>query len=235
MKKEDPIQEKPSLKNWAEEDRPREKLMQKGIESLSNAELIAILIGSGTKEENAVELSKRILNQNENNLNTLGRLSLKELMKFKGIGEAKAITILAAMELGRRRKHADALERKQIKCSSDAFDFFHPLLCDLSHEEFWVVFMNTNLRIIDKARIGQGGLSATITDVRLIFKSALDRLATGIIIAHNHPSGNCTPSESDIQLTRKIKEAGKTLDISLNDHLIITDKNYYSFADNAIL
>lgn len=235
MKKEFESAEKPTLKDWAEEDRPREKLMQKGIESLTSAELIAILIGSGSREENAVELSKRILNSVENNLNNLGKLSLKDLSKFKGIGEAKAISILAAMELGRRRKHEQVSERKQIKSSFDAYEFFQPLIADLPYEEFWVVFLNNNLRIIDKAKIGQGGISATVSDVRLIYKLALEKLSTSIIVAHNHPSGSNQPSEIDKKLTQKLKQAGQTLDIVLSDHLIITDRNYYSFADEGLI
>ena len=197
------MREKLSIKDWAIEDRPREKLIAKGLQSLSDAELIAILIGSGNREETAVELSKRILKSAGNNLNTLGKLNLNDLQKFKGIGDAKAITIVAALELGRRRKLSEIVERKIIRSSKDIFEFFHPILADLPHEEFWVVFLNQSNKIIDKYRVSQGGIAGTVIDVRLIMKAAIEKLASGIILCHNHPSGNLKPSGSDIKITKK--------------------------------
>jgi len=226
--------QKLSIKDWALEDRPREKLVAKGIQSLSDAELIAILISSGNREESAVELSKRILKSAENNLNTLGKLSLNDLQKFKGIGEAKAISIVAALELGRRRKLSEIIEKKMIKSSKDVFEFFHPILADLPHEEFWVVFLNQSNKIIDKYRASQGGIASTVIDVRLIMKAAIEKLASGIILCHNHPSGNLKPSKSDIDITTKLREAGKIMDIKVLDHVIVTDEKYFSFGDEGI-
>lgn len=227
--------DKLSIKNWAEADRPREKLLEKGRQALSDAELIAILIGSGTKELTAVELAKKILYQTGNDLNKLGKLSIKELMQHKGIGEAKAITIVAALELGRRRKESEKKQQTIIKSSKDAYEFISPYLSDLHHEEFWAIYLSRNNTIIYQLKIGQGGISATIADIRIILKTAIENLASGIIICHNHPSGNITPSENDITLTQKIKEAAKLMDINLIDHIIFTDKSYFSFADEAKL
>lgn len=224
-----------SIKNWAIDDRPREKLLSKGIASLSDAELIAILIGSGNRNESAVELSRRILNSEDNNLNELSKKSIADLMKFKGIGEAKAISIVAALELGKRRKSAEIIEKKQISSSNDVFDFFNTFLGDLSYEEFWIVILNNSNKIIDKHKISQGGISETTVDVRLIMKLALDKLASGIILCHNHPSGNLKPSSADIELTMKIFEAGKTLNIKILDHIIISNSKFYSFADNGVV
>ncbi len=224
-----------SIKNWAEADRPREKLLEKGRNALSDAELIAILLGSGTKELTAVELAQKILHHAGNDLNKLGKLSIKELMQHKGIGEAKAITIAAALELGRRRKESDSKQKTFIKSSKDAYEFIAPYLSDLHHEEFWTIYLSRNNSIIHHAKIGQGGISATIADIRIILKTAIEHLASGIIICHNHPSGNNRPSDSDITLTNKIKEAAKLMDINLLDHIIFTDKSYYSFADEAKL
>lgn len=224
-----------SIKAWAEEDRPREKLLNKGRQALSNAELIAILIGSGSREESAVELSKRILQSTQNNLNELGKTPLAELMKFKGIGEAKAITICAALELGRRRQSAIIPKRPQIKSSQDAYQVMAPLLADLPHEEFWVIFLNRANKVIQKDQISLGGVSGTVVDAKIIFKKALEQLASGIILFHNHPSGNLQPSQADINITKKLKKAGTTLDINVLDHLIISEQGFYSFADEGVL
>lgn len=220
-----------SIKEWAVEDRPREKMQAKGIRSLSETELIAILIGSGNLEESAVEVSRRILVSVNNNLNELGKKTINDLKKFKGIGEVKAITIMAALELGRRRKESEPDEKPKVVTSSDAASIFKPLLSDLPHEEFWVMLLNRNNLVIDKMLVSQGGLSGTVIDVRIILKMALDKLATSIILCHNHPSGNLVPSEADKDITKKIKEAGKHMDIPVLDHLIIGNDSYYSFAD----
>ncbi|KHJ38686.1 DNA repair protein RadC [Pedobacter glucosidilyticus] len=219
------------ITTWAEEDRPREKLLAQGRRSLSDAELIAILIGSGSRSESAVDLSKRILNSYQNNLNTLGKLSVQELSKFKGIGEAKAISIIAALELGRRRKEVDTPELKCVFSSSDIFHVLEPYFADLLHEEFWIILLNKRNAIINKILISKGGLAGTVADPKIIFKAALEHNAASIILAHNHPSGNLKPSPADIKLTKKIVEAGRMLDISILDHVIFCDKKYYSFAD----
>jgi DNA repair protein RadC len=224
-----------SIKNWAEADRPREKLLEKGRSALSDAELIAILLGSGTKDLTAVELAKKILHHVGNDLNKLGKLSIKELMQHKGVGQAKAITIAAALELGRRRKEYESKQKTYIKSSKDAYEFISPFLSDLQHEEFWAIYLCRNNSIIHYVKIGQGGISATIADIRIILKTAIEYLASSIIICHNHPSGNIKPSESDISLTNKIKEAAKLLDINVLDHIIFTDTSYYSFADEGKL
>jgi DNA repair protein RadC len=223
-----------SIKEWAVEDRPREKMLAKGIRSLSEAELIAILIGSGNLEESAVEVSRRILASVNNNLNELGKKNINDLQKFKGIGPAKAITIAAAMELGRRRKETEPEEKPKVVTSADAAALFVPLLSDLPHEEFWVLLLNRNNLVIDKMLVSQGGLSGTIIDVRIILKMALDKLASSIILCHNHPSGNLVPSEADKEITRKIKEAGKHMDIPVLDHLIIGNGAYFSFTDEGL-
>src|SRR6056297_4200690 len=223
------------IKEWAVEDRPREKLLKKGIQSLSNAEIIALLIGSGTKNESAVDLSKKILKKANNNLNELGKLDVNELMKNKGVGEAKAITIMAALELGRRRKIAEIIEKKKITKSNDVFDFFQPLLGDLPHEEFWILLLNRANRIIEKKKISQGGVSGTIIDVKVILKHAIENLASSIILCHNHPSGNKTPSNADNTITHKLVDAGNLLDIKVLDHIIIADTDYYSYADEGNL
>lgn len=224
-----------SIKNWAEGDRPREKLLQKGKMSLSDAELIAILIGSGSREESAVQLSKRILASCENKLNDLGKLSVKQLTKFKGIGEAKAITIVAAMELGRRRRGEEAIERKQVTSADTVFEVMQPIIGDLGHEEFWIIYLNNSNRILQKLQLSKGGMTGTLVDVRLAFKYALEVGATSLILAHNHPSGTLQPSAADKQLTQKIKTAGESLDIKVLDHLIVTQKAYFSFANEGIL
>ncbi|HLN74751.1 MAG: RadC family protein [Methylococcaceae bacterium] len=228
-----------SIKEWAVEDRPREKMLAKGIRSLSEAELIAILIGSGSLEESAVELSKRVLASANNNLNELGKKTIDDYQKFKGIGPAKAITISAAMELGRRRKESQPLDKIKVVSSSDAAAIFKPLLSDLSHEEFWILLLNRNNVVIDKFMVSQGGLSGTVIDVRIILQKALkmglENLACSIILCHNHPSGNLVPSEADKEITRKIKEAGKHMDISVLDHIIIGNESYFSFADEGLI
>ena len=224
-----------TIKEWAEDDRPREKMISKGVAALSDAELMAILIGSGTKNETAVGISQRILNSANNNLNELGRFSLKELTKTKGIGVAKGVTIMAALELGRRRKISEAINRKQITSSNDVIDVFQPLLADIPHEEFWLLLLNRSNKIIDKVRISEGGFTATIVDVRKIMRAALLNHAIGLILCHNHPSGNHSPSDDDIRVTKKIKQAASTLDITLLDHVIVTNQKCYSFADNSVL
>ncbi|MBL7967703.1 MAG: DNA repair protein RadC [Prolixibacteraceae bacterium] len=224
-----------SIKEWAVEDRPREKMLEKGVRSLSDAELIAILIGSGNLDETAVEVSRRILVSVNNNLNELGKKSINDLQKFKGIGPAKAITITAAMELGRRRKETEPEEKAKITTSGDAANIFKPLLSDLPHEEFWVLLLNRNNLVIDKFMVSQGGLAGTIIDVRIILKTALEKLACSIILCHNHPSGNLVPSDADKDITKKIREAGKHMDIPVLDHLIIGNDAYFSFADEGLI
>ncbi len=223
------------ITDWAVDDRPREKLIQKGTSSLSDAELLAILINSGTKDKSAVDLGRELLVIVDNNLNSLGKLSISDLRKVHGIGTARAVAIAAAMELGRRRKLAEIPDMTQIKCSKDVADIFHPLLSDLLHEEFWILFLNRSNKVINRMKLSQGGISGTVTDVRMVMKKAIEYLASGIIVCHNHPSGNLNPSESDSKITQKIKDAGNLLDIQLLDHLIISDKDYYSFADNGLL
>jgi len=224
-----------NIKSWSPDDRPREKLLSKGTAALSDAELIALLIGSGTAQLSAVEVAKLILRQADNNLHALARLSVKELIKVKGIGEAKAITIVAAMELGRRRKESDSATPHKLTSSRQAFELLQGHLCDLPHEEFWVLLLNRANGLIRKKRVSEGGVSGTVVDPKIIFKAALEELASGIILAHNHPSGNLTPSQADLDITRKIKEAGKHLDINLLDHLIVGGTSYYSFSDEGVL
>lgn len=221
-----------SIKDWAEEDRPREKLQLKGVASLSDAELLAILIGSGNKDETAVELSQRILRHASNNLNELGKLTINDYVKsFKGIGEVKAITIIAALELGKRRKLADALSLPQITTSVDVFNIFQPLLGDLQHEEVWVLLLNKSNKVIKKVQLSRGGIAGSVVDIRLIMKEALESFATGMILCHNHPSGYLSPSKDDDLITRRLKEAGDLMEITLFDHVIVGDKFYYSYRD----
>ena len=223
------------IKSWAEDDRPREKLIGKGRQVLTDAELIAILIGSGNKEDTAVELSRKILASVGNNLNELGKLSINDLSKFKGIGEAKAISIIAALELGRRRRETETIKRDKITCSKDVFDIMKQIMLDLPHEEFWLLILNRSNTVIKKELISRGGVAGTVVDTKIIFKSAIENLASSIIISHNHPSGNLKPSDADIKITKSIKEAGKIMDIPLFDHLILTDSGYYSFNDEGML
>ncbi len=224
-----------NIKEWAVEDRPREKMLLKGSRSVTDAELIAILIGSGNTSETAVELSKRILSSTNNNLNELGRRGIDFLKTFNGIGEAKAVTIVAALELGKRRKEAGVFNKSKITGSKDASDYFQPLLGDLNHEEFWVMLLNRGNKIIDTFMISQGGVSGTVIDVRLILKKALDNLASSLILCHNHPSGTMEASDADLKITRKISDAAKIMDISVIDHIIIGQNQYLSFADEGML
>lgn len=221
--------------SWAEEDRPREKLMLKGRAALSDAELIAILIGSGTTDLTAVDVSKIILQSVGNNLNELAKLSVKDLSKFRGIGEAKGISIVAALELGRRRREQDRPQRTRITCSRDAYEEIRPHLLDKPHEEFWILLLNRANEVLRPVQISAGGVSGTVADPKLIFKQAVENLASSIILVHNHPSGNLTPSQADKDLTRKLREGGKLLDIPILDHLIFTDRAYLSFADEGLL
>jgi DNA repair protein RadC len=231
----EPLDKSLTIKEWAAEDRPREKLMLKGKAALSDAELIAILVGTGTASLSAVDLSKKILQTTSNNLDELARLSVKDLTKVKGIGEAKAITIVAALELGRRRKELVTDEKIKIATSRDAYELVYAELMDIPHEEFWVILTNRAQRVIKKHQISSGGIAGTVADPRIIFKLALEELATGIILVHNHPSGSLAPSQADVALTTKLKESGKLLDIQVLDHLIIGGKGYYSFADEGLL
>jgi DNA repair protein RadC len=224
-----------SIKAWNEDDQPREKMLAKGKAALSDAELIAIMIGSGTVGENAIELAQRILKSVNDDLSELGRRTIKDLMKFKGIGEAKAITIVAALEMGRRRQFSDILQRNCIKCPRDTYDVMLPHLIDLQHEEFWVLLLNQANHILNKVAISKGGVTGTIVDSKIIFKHALDALATGIILVHNHPSGTLKPSQADINLTKKLKKGGQLLDITVHDHLIISNTGYFSFADEDMM
>ncbi|MDT0675640.1 RadC family protein [Autumnicola musiva] len=224
-----------SIKNWAEDDRPREKLLQKGRTSLSDSELIAILIGSGNREESAVELSKRILASTHNNLSELGRLSINQLCTFKGIGEAKAVSIVAALELGRRRRVEEALEKKKITSSHSVFELMQPVIGELPHEEFWIIYLNNSNKVLEQIQLSKGGITGTLVDVRITLKKALELGATALILTHNHPSGTLKPSEADKQLTSKLKTASESLDIKVLDHIIVTEKSYFSFADEGIL
>ena len=231
------MEDKPllTIKEWNPDDRPREKLLNKGKEALSDAELLAILIGSGTRKYTAVDIAKLILESTGNNLNELGKRSVKDLIKEKGIGEARAITITAALELGRRRQAAQPIERPQITSSTDAYNILSPILADLPHEEFWVLFLNRANRVIAKDRISSGGIAGTVVDIRIVFKRALEELATSIILAHNHPSGNRTPSQADLELTKNIKTAGSFLEIAVLDHIIVSGTTFYSFMDEGVM
>jgi|TARA_B110000879_G_scaffold70898_1_gene99003 DNA repair protein RadC len=226
---------KTSIKQWAEDDRPREKFILKGRSSLSDAELLAIILGSGSRNESAVELARRILDSASNSLVELGKYNLSELQSFKGIGEAKSISIAAALEIGRRRRSQEINVKNKIASSNDAFELLHAELSDLNTEEFWIILMNRANKVIKKIRISSGGISGTVADSRVIFKAAIDNLASAIILAHNHPSGNLKPSQSDINLTKKMKESGNILDIPVLDHIIIAENSYFSFADEGLL
>ena len=223
--------ERLTITQWAEEDRPREKMMMHGASALSNAELLAILIGSGNAEESAVELMRKVLNDYHNNLNELGKASIDDVCRYKGIGSAKAISILAASELGKRRKEEAVKERVTILSSKDVYDCFYPLMCDLPTEEFWVLMLNQASKIIDKVKISAGGLSATAVDVRCILREALIKRASAIVLCHNHPSGNIRPSKEDDLLTKHVAQASGCMDIRLVDHIILTDGAFYSYAD----
>lgn len=223
-----------SIKNWSEDDQPREKLMLKGKQVLSDAELVAILIGSGSRSESAVQLSQRILSSVNNNLNALGKLSIKQLTEFKGIGEAKAISIVAATELGRRRRAEEIVELTKITSSKAVFDIMQPIIGELVHEEFWVLFLNNSNKVIYKSQISKGGITGTVVDVRMVFKMALEQNATSIILTHNHPSGKLEASDADKTLTKQLKLAGQQLLIPVLDHIIITENSYLSFQDENI-
>ena len=223
------------IKNWSQDDQPREKLIDKGARILSDAELVAILIGSGSFQESAVSLSKRILTSVGNDIQGLGKLSPAQLMTFKGIGEAKAVKIVAAMELGRRRRDTDEKQAVKIKGSASVFDMMRPLLGHLQHEEFWVLYLNNSNKILAKTQLSKGGMTGTIVDVRLVLKQALEYSAIGLILVHNHPSGTLVASAADIHLTQKLKLAAESLDIKVLDHLIVTEKAYFSFADESLL
>lgn len=224
-----------SIKQWSQDDQPREKLRDKGKSSLSDAELVAILIGSGSRDESAVDLSKRILASAGNNLNALGKLSLKQVQEFKGIGEAKAITIAAALELGRRRKLEEGLKQEKITSSRDVFDIMQPILGELAHEEFWILYLNNSNKVLYRQQLSKGGITGTLVDVRLVLKQALEVGAVTLILCHNHPSGTLQPSSADKNITKKLSNAASSLDIKILDHLIVTEKAYFSFADEQML
>jgi DNA repair protein RadC len=228
-------QNKISIKSWAEEDRPREKLSGQGRRALTDAELIAILIGSGSRTESAVELSKRILHHYDNDLNKLGKAGISELCKFKGIGEAKAISIIAALEIGRRRGDTEIKVLDEVKSSRDGYNIMRRHLMDLNHEEFWIMLIGRSSKVIAKELVSKGGLSGTVADPKIIYHMALQHQASAIIMVHNHPSGNLKPSREDLMLTKKIADAGRMLDINVLDHLIITDNGYFSFGDEGLL
>ncbi len=224
-----------SIKMWAEEDRPREKLLLKGKSALSDAELIGILLRSGTHTLSAVDLARQILISNDHDLNKLAKLNVSQLQKFKGIGEAKAISIVAALELGRRRKITESISKPLIKGSQDVYNLMQANLTDLDHEQFWVILLKRSNEVIKKIQLSIGGVSGTVVDSKMIFKEAIENLASAIILIHNHPSGNRKPSQADIQLTKKLKAAGELMEISVLDHLIFTNEGYFSFADESLM
>lgn len=224
-----------SIKFLAEDDRPREKFLLKGKDTLSDAELLAIIMGSGNREDSAVELGRKVLSSVSNNWHNLSLLQISDLMKFKGIGEAKAISIATALEIGRRRSGQEVPIKVQVTCSSDSYKVLYPYLSDLQTEEFWAIYLNQNNRVLGKSKLSSGGINQSVVDVRILFKTALEHLATGIIIAHNHPSGNLKPSSEDLKITKQIAEAGKILNIQLLDHLILAQNAYLSFADENLL
>jgi len=223
------------IRHWAEEDRPREKLLTKGKAALNDAELIAILIGSGSRNETAVDLGKRMLLRVNDNLNALGKLSIAQLTTFKGIGQAKAVTIVAAMELGRRRRESAAVELTKISSSETVFELMQPVIGELAHEEFWIIYLNNANKIIAKSQLSKGGITGTLVDVRLVLRTAIENGAVGLILVHNHQSGTLTPSDADKQITKKLKLAAESLDIKILDHVIVTETQYFSFADDGIL
>lgn len=225
-----------TIKQWAEDDRPREKMLNKGVGALSNAELLAILIGSGTQTETAVDLAKRLLQKYSNDLFELGKLSPNELAKqVKGIGKAKAVAISAALELGKRRRLLLPKQLESIKSSTSVAEEFYPIMSDLTHEEFWVLLLNKANKQIGKYKISSGGISSTIVDSRIILKYAIENLASNVVLVHNHPSGSLSPSRDDIELTKKIIIGCKALDIIVLDHIIIGQNKYYSFSDEGLL
>jgi DNA repair protein RadC len=224
-----------SIKHWNEEDRPRERMLVYGRSVLSDSELLAIILGSGNREESAVSLSKRILFHVDHDLTELGKLSIRELMKFKGIGKVKAISIAAAIELGKRRRENGLRDSTKIQSSQSVFELMHPKIGDLPHEEFWVIYVNNSNKVLQTKQISKGGITGTLVDVRLVLKTALELGAVAILLAHNHPSGSLRPSEPDKKLTMKLKQAGESMDIRVLDHIIITEKTYFSFADEHLL
>ena len=224
-----------NLKTWSVEDRPREKVIANGVQYLSDSELLAILLGSGTRNMTAVELARQVLHKSGNSLHDLGRQHISDLVAIKGIGPAKAITLLAAIELGRRRDATQQTERIPVKSSETVFKLFHPILGDLDHEEFWLLMLNRANRVLGRFKVSQGGLSGTVIDTRIILKKALDNLASSIVVCHNHPSGNNQPSDADVKITEKLKKAAEMLEIKLLDHVIIADKSYFSFADEGLI
>ena len=224
-----------ALTQWAVEERPREKGLANGVQQLSDTELIAILLRSGTRNMTAVELARQLLSQVDHNLQELGKLAVHDLLKQKGIGPAKAISLLAALELGRRRGGIQQIDKTPVKSSRTVFHLFHPLLGDLEHEEFWLLMLNRANRVLGRFKVSQGGLSGTVIDTRIILKKALDNLASSIIVCHNHPSGNTQPSDADIKITEKLKKAAEMLEIKLLDHVIIADTSYFSFADEGLV
>lgn len=224
-----------TIKNWAEADRPREKLRLQGKQNLSNAELLALLIGSGNRSESAVDLCRRILAGSENSLSEVGKLTVSQLKKFRGIGDAKAIAIIASLELGRRRRLEDALERTKITSSTGVYELLQPVIGDLPHEEFWIVYLNNSNKVIESKQLSKGGMTGTLVDIRLALRKAIELGAISIILGHNHPSGNLNPSMSDKKLTEKLRLAAQSLDIKVLDHLIVTEKSYFSFADEGLL
>lgn len=230
-----PYETRISIKAWAEEDRPREKLSAQGRRALTDAELIAILISSGNDNESAVELSKRILHHYDNDLNKLAKATITELCNFRGIGEAKAISIIAALEIGRRRGDTEEAPAEFIRGSKDAYNLMRRHMIDLNHEEFWIILLGQSSKVLGKELISKGGMSLTVADPRVIFRSALLNNAVGLILVHNHPSGNLKPSHQDIGLTKQLTSAGKLMDIKIYDHLIISDKGYLSFGDEDLL
>lgn len=226
---------KTSIKNWKTDDQPREKLRDKGKSTLSDSELIAILLGSGSRDESAVQLAKRLLASANNSLSELAKYTISDLIKFKGVGEAKAVTIITAIELGLRMQSETVISKPKISSSRDVFSLLQPYISRIQHEEFWVIYLNNNNSVVSTMQLSKGGITGTVADIRMLFKKGIEVLATAIIVAHNHPSGKLTPSEADKNLTAKIKEAGNTLDIKLLDHVIVTDKNYLSFSDEGLL
>jgi len=229
------VNERTQIRDWSPDDRPREKLVLKGKAALSDAELIALLLGSGTRSCSAVELGKKVLLFSDNNLHQLARMTIKDLRKINGIGEAKAMTIVAALELGRRRKEADSEEKPKVNKSIDAYEILKSNLLDIPHEEFWIILLNRANRLIKKYQVSQGGVAGTVADPRIIFKKALEELASGIILGHNHPSGNLTASQADIDLTKKLVAGAKLLEMQVLDHIILAGQNYFSFADEGLI
>lgn len=235
MSTQDPSPARSSIKHWAEDDRPREKLVRLGPTALSDAELLAILIGSGTAKASALDVARNILELASKDLHRLGRLGVRDLMKAKGVGQAKAVSIAAALELGRRRRDTEGAVRPLVATSAAAFEEIRPVLGEQSHEEFWILALDRGNRLLDKFCVSRGGMHGTVADPKIIFKEALDRRASSVVLCHNHPSGQLRPSEEDIRLTRKLVNGGALLDIGVLDHLIVTSSGYYSFADNGML